>query len=137
MCLGFTITYRRKTGDSRYQIHPHSSSLEIFKRNLDMILNGVLDNITWVFLYNRGITVLTILIYYVQLHHSSKVWQVKIVACSAMKHDPEFVAGNQGAGWQKGCRAFLVITLTLFFSKLLFSCPIVSPLLEPGQYSWF
>lgn len=100
MCLGFTITYRGKIGDTRYQIHSHSSSLEIFKRNLDMILNRGLgqDNQS----IHRGITVPTILKPLraaVQLYHnSSKVWQVKVVGGSAMKYDPEIVAGNQGAG---------------------------------------
>lgn len=60
LCSGFITTYRRKIGDTRYQIHPHSSSLEIFIRNLDMILNRSLGQ------YNlsshRGITVPTILI---------------------------------------------------------------------------
>lgn len=54
-----------------------------------------------------------------------------------MKYDPEIVAENQGAGRQKGCRASLVITLTLFLPKLLFSSTIVTSLLEARQYTWF
>lgn len=136
MCLDFTITYGRKIGDTRYHIHPHSSSLQIFKRNLARSWRGVLDNITWIFI--KELWCPPFLYYYMQLCSCTTAAKFTRQKLLMFSHElwPWNCSWKPRCSLTKGCRASLVITLILFFPKLLFSS-IVTCLLEPEQYTWF
>lgn len=97
-CWGFSVTYRRKRVNNGGQVHPCSSSWEIFwswslaTSSRWLCLAGVLYRMSSSF--TEEVQCPPFPYHSVQLYHSSKDWQVKAVGCSARKYESEVVAGN-------------------------------------------